>query len=309
MPDAVESMFSHRKVPWHGLGTIVQEAPNSDKAIKIAGLDWDVTQRDVYDSYFNLIPGYKANIRSSDNKVLGIVGNRYTVIQNSDAFKFTDELLGDGVTYETAGSLMGGRRIWLLARMPEKYKIAGDDFCNYLVFTNGHDGLNSLKVALTPIRVVCNNTLQVALSNAKRSWSIKHTNNALSYVDVAREQLLMSKRYFVKLSNSMDHLACKKSENENKNMKVLRLILDSDGSLSDAAKTDHFEKIRFIYTEAPDLKDLEHSGYRLLNAVSDYSNHKIPKRYSSSWEEKRFIKAIDGDNLLNSTYKALVEAI
>ena len=104
------------------------------------------------------IPGFKANIRDLDNRVLGVVTDRYKVVQNEEAFSFTDSLLGEGVTYETAGSLQEGRRTWILAKLPQKFIISGDEITPYLVFMNSHDGTGAIKAAMTPIRVVCQNT-------------------------------------------------------------------------------------------------------------------------------------------------------
>lgn len=173
----VETMFSVREKPWHGLGTIVMEAPTSADALRLAELDWEVVQEPVYTGNQEPIKGYKANVRSSDRKVLGVVSDRYKVVQNVDAFSFTDELLGKGVRYETAGSLQEGRKVWLLARLPKEYVIAGERISSYLVFSNTHDGSGSVKVAVTPVRVVCNNTLNLALNTAKRSFSMIHAGN------------------------------------------------------------------------------------------------------------------------------------
>ena len=109
-----------------------------------------------------MIEGYKANVRNTDQNVLGIVTDRYKVVQNDEAFKFTDDLLGAGVRYETAGSLQDGKRIWLLAKLPQEYIIGGEQISPYLVFTNTHDGSGAIKVAVTPVRVVCSNTLNLA---------------------------------------------------------------------------------------------------------------------------------------------------
>lgn len=165
----VESMFYVRETPWHGLGVRVNEAPASKEALTAAGLDWNVVQEPIYTETEELINGYKANVRDSDRRVLGVVSDRYKVIQNTEAFAFTDTLLGEGVRYETAGSLQGGRKVWLLAHMPHEYIISGERISPYLLFSNTHDGSGAVKIALTPIRVVCNNTLNLALSTAKRS--------------------------------------------------------------------------------------------------------------------------------------------
>lgn len=166
----LESMFYTRTTPWHGLGVHVEEAPNSEDALRIAGLNWEVQQKFILTNDHQLIDGYKANMRYSDGAILGIVSDRYKIVQNHEAFAFTDALLGEGVRYETAGSLQGGKRVWLLARLPEQH-IADEEFENYLVFSNSHDGTNAVKVAVTPVRVVCHNTLNLALSTARRSWS------------------------------------------------------------------------------------------------------------------------------------------
>ena len=153
------------------------------------GLDWQVESRNIYSGTGAMIPGYRANVRSTDDAVLGVVSDRYRIVQNEEAFQFTDDLLGEGVTYETAGSLQGGKKVWMLARLPRKYLIAGDQVEPYLVIFNSHDGSSGVKVAMTPIRVVCQNTLNLALNTAKRSWTARHTENVLLRVQDARETL------------------------------------------------------------------------------------------------------------------------
>ena len=189
MPANVETMFSVRETPWHGLGRIIMDAPASREALELAGLDWQVESRNIYSGTGTMIPGYRANVRSTDDAVLGVVSDRYRIVQNEEAFQFTDDLLGEGVTYETAGSLQGGKKVWMLARLPRKYLIAGDQVEPYLVIFNSHDGSSGVKVAMTPIRVVCQNTLNLALNTAKRSWTARHTENVLLRVQDARETL------------------------------------------------------------------------------------------------------------------------
>lgn len=108
------------------LGVSVEEAPTSEQALKLAGLDWNVIQKSIYTADGTKVDGYRANVRDRDNRVLGVVSDRYKVVQNSEAFKFTDTLLGEGVRYETAGSLQEGRKVWILARLPREYIITGE---------------------------------------------------------------------------------------------------------------------------------------------------------------------------------------
>lgn len=95
MAALVESMFSVREKPWHGLGTIVKEAPDSREALRLAGLDWEVVQSPIFTTH-GKVEGFKANVRSTDRQVLGVVTDRYRVVQNTEAFAFTDALLGEG---------------------------------------------------------------------------------------------------------------------------------------------------------------------------------------------------------------------
>lgn len=104
----VETMFYTREKPWHGLGVEVADALSSAEALAASGLDWKVVQKEILTEDGAPVPGFKANVRDSDEKVLGIVSDRYRVVQNEEAFAFTDKLLGEGVRYETAGSLNGG---------------------------------------------------------------------------------------------------------------------------------------------------------------------------------------------------------
>ena len=110
----VETMMYVREKPWHGLGTEVSEAPTSADALRLAGLDWEVQQKSIQVCGGSKIENYKANVRSTDGAVLGVVSDSYKIVQNADAFSFTDELIGGDVRYETAGSLRGGKKIWLL---------------------------------------------------------------------------------------------------------------------------------------------------------------------------------------------------
>ena len=206
----VETMMYVREKPWHGLGQMVQEAPTSAEALRLAGLDWTVEQTPVFTKDNILIPNYKANYRSTDGTVLGIVTDRYKIVQNVDAFEFTDALIGgiDGgeVRYETAGSLNKGKKIWLLAKMPTE-KVLDDEVEPYLCFTNSHDGTGSIRACMTPIRVVCNNTLNMALARAKRQWSTKHVGNIEYKLEEAKMCLQLAHEYMEELKVEADKLA------------------------------------------------------------------------------------------------------
>ena len=304
----VETMFYVREKPWHGLGTEVQEAPTSADALVYAGLDWEVIQKDVYTGDGSRIAGYKANIRSSDNTALGIVSDKYKVVQNEDAFQFTDDLLGAGVTYETAGALQGGRKVWMLARMPERYIIAGDEIAPYLVIMNSHDGSSGIKVAMTPVRVVCQNTLNLALSTAKRTWATKHTENVMSRVHEARDTLMLAEKYMGELGRGIDALSKIKLP-DRKVMEFLAEFFPITEDQTEAQKRNNsrlLEDLKSRYWEAPDLRDIGNNGYRFINAVSDFATHADPIRKTRNYKENLFLRTVEGNPMIDKAYKMVL---
>ena len=206
MAHNVESMMYVREKPWHSLGTRVETAPTSGEALRLAGLDWDVVSRPIFTEAGIEIPGWKANVRSKDDTTLGVVTDKYRICQNTDAFSFTDNLIGGDVHYETAGSLRNGRTIWLLAKLPQT-KVAGDEVDPYLCFTNSHDGTGAIRACVTPIRVVCNNTLNLAFSGAARQWKARHVGDLNAKIEEAREVLAFSEEYMYNLDKKADDLA------------------------------------------------------------------------------------------------------
>ncbi len=305
----VETMFYTREKPWHGLGIRVAEAPSSEEALRLAGLDWQVKQEPVYTDTGEVIPGYKANIRDRDRRVLGVVTDRYKIIQNQEAFAFTDALLGKGVRYETAGSLQGGRRVWLLARLPKEYIISGEQVSPYLVFSNTHDGSGAVKVALTPVRVVCCNTLNLALDTAKRSWSMIHTGNIRDKLQEAEDTLFMAEAYMMQLGKEFGNLQRQKiTDRQVAEYIEMLLPLEKDAT---AIQNKNITKLRedmaHRYYDAPDLQGTGKNAYRFLNAVSDFATHAKPLRRTANHKENLFMRTMDGNPLIDKAYQ-LVKA-
>ncbi|MBR4026228.1 MAG: DUF945 domain-containing protein, partial [Lachnospiraceae bacterium] len=297
-------MFYTRTKPWHGLGVKVAEAPTSKEALKVAGLDWNVVQEPIYTEMEEVIAGYKANVRDSDRKVLGVVTDRYKVIQNEEAFSFTDALLGEGVRYETAGSLNGGKRVWMLARMPHEYIITGERISPYLVFTNTHDGSGAVKVALTPIRVVCQNTLNLALSTAKRSWSMIHTGDIKEKLQEAKDTLFMAQTYMDCLGKEFENLR-KIKVSDKQVMEYIELLLPLEEYATPQQQKNIKrlrEDMKMRYFDAPDLQDMGKNAYRFVNAVSDFATHTAPLRKTTNYKENLFAKTIEGNPLIDRAY-------
>ncbi len=305
----VESMFYTREKPWHGLGTRVEEAPSSREALRLAGLDWQVVQEPVYTGLQEPVEGCRANVRSTDRKILGVVSDRYKVVQNSEAFAFTDELLGSGVRYETAGSLMEGRRVWILARLPREYIIAGDRISPYLVFSNTHDGSGSVKVAVTPVRVVCHNTLNLALSTASRSFSMMHTGNIRGKIEEARDTLFLAEKYMDCLGEEVEKLRRQKMT-EAQVKEYIDLLLPMEKEPTPVQEKNILRLRRDMmrrYHDAPDLRKAGNNAYRFVNAVSDFATHAEPLRKTANYKENLFARTVDGNPLIDRAYQ-LVKA-
>jgi phage/plasmid-like protein (TIGR03299 family) len=261
-------------------------------------------------SNYKQIPGYKANVRQSDDKVLGVVTDRYKVVQNSEAFQFTDALLGEGVRYETAGSLQDGRKIWLLAKLPDKYIIEGEQIEPYLVFSSSHDGNASIKVAMTPIRVVCQNTLNIAISSAKRVWSTVHVGDLANKMDEAHNTLRLAEKYMSKLGAEFSRLS-KIKLSDSKVLEYIELLLPMDEQPTDIHRKNIArvrDDLKMRYFDAPDLRDLGKNAYRFVNAVSDFATHAKPLRETANYKENVFLKTIEGNPLIDRAYDMVLLA-
>ena len=290
-----ESGVFVREVPWHGLGTIVEDAPTSKDAIVLAGLNWNVVGQPIYDQFGNEIPGYKANVRDSDNSVLGIVTNKYKVIQNLEAFSFTDSLINEDVHYEAAGSLRKGKTIWLLAKMPER-KILDDKFDPYVCFTNSHDGTGAIKVCCTPIRVVCMNTLNLALSRAKRTWSTKHMGDLNSKLIEARHTLGLANDYMDELAKQAEVLSEVKVSDITLEG-ILNSIYPVDVTKDSERKLRNVNQIKENFFRCYDMSDISQykgTAWGIMNAMSDMVTHIAPVRMTSTYQENMWGKVMSG---------------
>lgn len=284
-----DNLFVVGERAWHGLGTVLsdKEVPTSEDAIRLAHLDWTVNPQNVYLENGIVIPNTFANVRSDTNGVLGLVTEKYKICQNSEAFDFVDAIMenGNGVRYESAGSLFNGKKVWLLARMEDR-KIMGDDYESYLCFCNSHDGKGAIQAFTTSIRVVCNNTLQLATDSAPRSWSIRHFSN----LDMKKREAMNTLGL---ATNYLDEME-KKAEN----MYVLRPNWDAfveklvpiEDDMSERVKGNVYyirDTLNKIYNEKDDLGNIRGTAYGMYNAVADYVSNVNPLRMTSTWNERK----------------------
>ena len=306
MAHEFESGFLTREKAWHGLGTIVQEAPTSADAIRLAELDWSVVQQPVFVNGLE-VPNYKANVRDRDNTVLGIVTNKYKIVQNQEAFDFTDSLLGQGVRYETAGSLKNGKTIWLLAKT-DNVKILGDEIEPYMCFTNSHDGTGAVKVFATPVRVVCNNTLNLALSGASRCWSARHIGDISAKRAEAVQSLKLFGEYMTELNKEAESLATQKISKDQID-KILddMFTVDADDSDRKKANVEAAKETFYVCYFSQDLINYLGTKYGVVNAMADMVDHRVPARLTQNYAENNFSRVINGHVLLDEMYARVKE--
>ncbi len=308
MAHEVESMFSVRQVPWHGLGTVLDYAPDSERALIQAGLLWGVEKRQLYLGNGRRVPDAFANIRLTDGNILGVVGRQYKIIQNREAFVWTDSLMGEGVVYETAGSLREGRRIWLCAKLPQPIDLVGDRVDMYLLFTNSHDGSSAVKVAITPIRTVCQNTLTYALKGAQRTWSIRHTSGAKERLDQAATALKMSYRFGDAMRIDAEKLAAKRVTLEEYLDKLIPLPKMGEKNITErmVANTRFVRDQIFEMAGLWDLVPFKDNAWGALQAVTNFVSHGEPVRRTKEFESNRFESLIDGHALLQKAHDLAV---
>lgn len=179
------SMFYINEVPWHGLGTRLDKPATAQEAIQAAQLDWPVIKLPLSAGSKHIpVPDKFAIVRKTGNlvqkmdPVLGVVGKDYTPLQNRDAFRFFDPIVGQNAAiYHTAGALGQGERVWILAKLPGHIRVVGDDITEkYLLLSNSHDGKSSVQIKFTPVRVVCQNTLTIALCDGQAYRVIHHAD-------------------------------------------------------------------------------------------------------------------------------------
>jgi phage/plasmid-like protein (TIGR03299 family) len=319
MPANVESMFSVREEPWHGLGTIVQECLTAEEALKEAGLQWTVEKFPAFAHIkapaseafptgyedFHPIPDRFSTVRvevtpeGTEFIPFGTVGRLYTPIQNHEVAAFGDVLLTTGnAKYETAGSLGRGENIWFLSKLPEQIRVKGtDDITNlFLLLTNCHDGSRVMRVLLTPVRVVCQNTLNAALSGSDNIFTIRHLPNYAGQVEQARKILGLSTEYFTELGELADFLVGIQFGEKQVNQLAAALFPFPE-DISEAERAykiacDARNKLSRLFSDSPTctLPGIKGTAWAAYNAAVEYFDWELDYRGESQTlqAERRF---------------------
>ena len=320
----VETMFSAVETPWHRLGTVTDDVLTAQDALVTAGLDWSVKLEPIYfqtqqETIKNIASKF-AVVRQTDESCYGVVGNRYTPVQNLDAFNFMDTLVDSGdAKYETAGSLNGGATIFIQMRLNTILPIDNDEVLPYMLLTNSHDGSGALKVLMTPVRVVCSNTLRWALSKpTKNSISLRHTKSITGKIDEARNILGLTELFYDSFSQEVNNLI-----DTEINKRVYDELIDKTFPFHEAKydKDDttiirQYNNVENIRTKIKrnwlnEIDDGNENGWGLLNAYNSYElwqKHVRGAKTKDAKLEKQAGNLIYADSeLTNTVAKELVK--
>lgn len=270
--------FASTEKAWHGLGQIVEKAMTTKEAIELGGLGYEVIKNPLLAKVEGvgeiIVPEHFATIRKDTNEVLGVVGNRYTVVQNADAFVFFDTIVGQGqAIFETAGALGKGERVFVTAKMPNYIRIAGTDDITevYVVLTNTHDGSGAVICGITPVRIVCQNTLRMAMGSMINKVSIRHTKSAEKNLAQAHELLGITNQYTVAMNEAVNALALKKVSD-----KEVRILLEGlfPSTSEQTTRTENIrnEVLNSYYTGIGQEK-IVGSAWGVLNGLTHYTSH------------------------------------
>lgn len=296
----VEMFSGNNIVPWHGLGEVVAGQLTAKEALKTAHLDWEVKREPIYTHFGNVptqVEGYASITRQDNGKSLGVVGSRYTVIQNEVAFDFFDEVVGSGqAVYETAGALADGKRIWIMARIPGHLFIDSrpdDKLDKMVLLMNSHDGSRALMMQHVTTRVVCQNTLSAALSGATNQISIRHTKNFEGKVNEAQRILKVIHGYYDNLQAVINTLAAQEMNQDGMvkfTEKLVPAVLEPGEDLPTRTLNIRNE-INMLFTRG--TGNLGKSRWDALNAVTEYVDHNRSTRGDNE-QESRFSSSVLG---------------
>ena len=298
----------NRELPYiNAYGTVdISSATNVTEALEISGLNWSVASKPIYDEFGNEYPKFKANIRESDNALLGVVSDAYHIMQNADAFDFVNNLSDDGFVFDRAGQFRDGKSIWLMGKLPD-VSILGDKVENNIVFVNSHDGTSGVKVMMTPVRLICYNMLNLAMRRAERMWAAKHTKGIYNKIDEAKYTLGLAQKYITALDEVADYLASE-SILDVQIEKVLDLMFPVDPNTDSQRKINNVSilKSNFFacYNEA-DIAKFRGTVWGAINAMADLVDHSAPLRNTNGYYNNAWNKLIQGHPMFDDFCKKI----
>lgn len=310
MPAYFDSGFVVREPAWHGLATVVQEALTAEEALVQAGQDWAVEKAPVFAQINGesvRVPDRFATYRTDTGAPLGVVGKDWTPVQNADAYSFMDELVGGGeLRYVTAGVLLGGVKVWMLAEMPDYITIGTDEekIRRYILAFNGHAGTLSFGIKNVNERVVCSNTLGIALGEGGYEFRARHTPGIEYRAGEARRLMEIAFKRDEIFKEMGETLLATKMPAKAEVAFLERLIPFKAGVELDSQAAKNAQQARdavlAIMRNGEDLQNIKGTAWGALQAAIEYADwgtkvqgtdaQKIERRFARNWVKDDPIK-------------------
>ena len=288
-----EMMTADGRDAWHGLGARLSQVATAQEAIEAANMGWEVGMREVFiqtpSGQFIEVTDKKAVTRMDNGKVFGVFSNQYTPLQNRDAFTFFDSVVGAGeAIYHTAGTLAGGSRIWILAKLPGDLKLSDTDVLErYILLANSHDGSLAVTMKPTTVRVVCNNTLSVALGGeTNKLFRAVHTSSVMQRVNQARETLGLQEAYFANVMRGIERLADERMTQAAANEFLVELFGQEENREAISTRMQNqIDTVGNLFVKGTGNHGV--NRWDMLNAVTEFVDHKRTKdddkRLDAAW--------------------------
>lgn len=315
------SYDTERKAYYEGMGVTLENVNTLESALKISGLNFEVKKLPLFHGDFdggyqmNQIPEYFATVRDDTKQTLGIVGKDYQVLQNKEAFEFLDSLVAiGGAKFTSAGDYRKNGAASYIQMSTEPMKILDDEFENYIVFSNGHDGNSCVSLYFTPIRVWCKNTFLLSLKKAKNRISIKHTINMHNNLERAKETLVASSAYLSALKEEAEKLAVKPFSEEAFKALAYKLFPVKE-DVSETVQIRNLAQIEQLFTayQQDDLQNFNGTAYKVLQAIADAETRPVQFRKSTKRADngtQSFQNAIIYSMpLLNKAFEIIKESV
>lgn len=287
-----------REATWNKVGTDIREANSVKEALQISGLDYEVVKAPIYLSNGHRIKDQFATKKKGTDEVFGIVGKDYTIVQNEEAFSFVDGIISEGLTFVKAGetSYMN----YIIASLPEQY-ILDDKFKPYIIFQNSHAGATTLKAAICPLRIICQNQFTMAFRNSENKISIRHSSSIHEKMDEAQHILQFNAEYM----DSFNKMANKMAANKIGDEKALSIIdkyflVDDNASTRKVNSNEEKKTILLNAYNAEDNQNFRGTQWGLINAFSDYITHIDPARKTDKSSVSKFVNVTFNNGLMNN---------
>ena len=287
-----------REATWINIGTDIREANNVNEALAISGLNYNVVKQNIYLPNGALVPKKFATVQEGTDNVFGVVGDNYELVQNRDAFEFIDGIIPEGLEFVKAGTTKD--TVYIIAKLPEHY-VLGDEFVPYIIFQNSHNGFSTLRAAICPLRIVCQNQFAMAFKNADNFISLRHSSSVHERMIEAQAVLTSAANYMDTFSKEAEELAMIKLSEAKQTMLINNFFaIPEDASQRKInnmmEKRDEF----MVALNQEDNREYRGTAWGMMNAFADYVTHLNPKRKTELSEVNRFQTVTLNPQMMNN---------